>query len=131
MQCQGGEGNNCNSGDDVEISKCGGDSTPFVLRNRDGNEAQLQIAGTDLCLEMVGEKEYQFTRQRAIEVHGCSSSNDDQYFKADWSGSRFIIRTNHNDGCLSQDHHPKDHEEIFSENCDRAAESDTIYWIMR
>ena len=131
MQCQGRKGNDqCRSGDDIEISNCDNDSTGFELQNRDGSDAQLKIAGTDLCLEMVGEKTYIGKRRRAIEVHGCSSSNDDQYFEADWGNDRFAIETNNNDGCLSQDHHPRDHEEIFSEDCDRAADSNTLYWIM-
>lgn len=130
MQCQDRLGNSqCRSGDDVEISTCDDENTWFELVNRDGTEAQLRIAQTDLCLEMVGEKSYWGRRRNAIEVRDCSSSNENQYFSARWGDDRFEIRTP-NDGCMSQDHHPKDHEEIFSEDCDRADYQDTKDWFM-
>jgi len=77
---------------------------------------------------VVGEKIYEGNRWRAVEVRDCDLSEDDQFFTANWDDNRFRIETPNGDGCLSNDHHPKPREELFSESCSRADSADTLYW---
>jgi len=129
MSCQDRKGSaQCRSGDNIEITTCDDENTWFVFRNRDGRDSQLKIAGTELCMEMVGEKDYWGRKRKAIEVRECSTSDERQFFRAEWGDEKFSIKTANNDGCLSQDHHPREGEAIFSEDCDRADYQDTVYW---
>lgn len=128
MRCEKRKGNDCRSGDDIELDNCDGDNVKFVLRNRSGRKAQLQIAGKNLCLELRGEKTFFGVRRRIIEVRTCASSNDDQYFEASWDSSRFDIEAN--DGkCVTQHHHPRPGEDLLSEKCSRAENDETRYWV--
>lgn len=129
IQCEDRRGDKCESEDDIEITTCDDENTWFVLRNRDGNSAQLQIAEKDLCLGMYGEKKYFGNVRPKIETRECDPSDGRQFFSAGWNFERFEIITP-NGGCLSQDHHPKSGEELFAESCSRADGHDTNYWIM-
>jgi len=129
MRCEGRKGNSqCKSGDDIELDDCDDDNAKFVLKNRSGREAQIQIAGTNLCLELGGEKQFFGVRRRIIEAKTCESSEDDQYFKASWDSSRFDIETD-DGGCITQHHHPRKGEDLLSESCSRAESDDTRYWV--
>ena len=115
----------CDLFDTFTTQTCNDDSTWFVFHNlSDGGETQIQIADTDLCLELIG--------QRQIELHTCVSSSDRQKFVAgngSFGAEKFELKTVVNGGCLSQHHHPKPDEPIYRNDCSTAREANTSFWI--
>lgn len=120
MRC---DGSDCNSGDDINIHYCDDKSTWFVFDNMSSNgQTQVKIANTKLCLE--------WNDNYDMYVKTCDKSTDRQKFDAgqgSFSGKRFELRTS-DDGCLTQDHHPRDGELVFVEDCDTPRDDDTSYW---
>jgi hypothetical protein len=120
MRCVG---TTCNVNDKIHIHKCDDSSTYFVFRNRSGGTTQIQVAGQDLCLQLVSTN--------TIELRPCDDSKKHQKFRAglgSFSGHKFELQTIINEGCLTQPHHPKDGEEVSRWDCEIPREDTTNYW---
>ena len=110
----------------------GTDAAKFSLipgNNKDGLAGdQIKIANNNLCLSLEGS--------RLIRLERCNSSKKEQRFLFDTDGIGFEIaptRKSKSDGrvvdkCLTQHHHPRDGERIYSEICRLARISDTNLW---
>jgi hypothetical protein len=121
MECGGSD---CNVGDEIFIHECTEHSTWFVFANSVDTTAQIQIAATNLCLEWVDARD--------LRVRTCDASVRRQKFRskngAFRSNDKFEILTYRGEGCLTQQHHPKDGEKIFRSDCERARQYDTSLW---
>jgi hypothetical protein len=121
LQC---EGSACQNGDEVEIRTCDSDNTYWNFVPNGSGQVQFRIANTNLCL--------QHEDQRRIVVRNCDSSYSRQFFgpgNGAFGGSRFEIVTPATGGCVSQQHHPKSGENIFSMPCETARKYDTSFWV--
>lgn len=95
MQCTNGS---CDKGDRIKISKCDGGSTDFRFFNRDGETAQIQIAKTNLCLEV--EK-----NDRDLRIARCEDGKLGQKFSSgegSFGGDRFELQPMAIPGCMTQ-----------------------------
>jgi hypothetical protein len=121
MECGGSD---CNVGDEIFIHECTEHSTWFVFANSVDTTAQIQIAATNLCLEWVDARD--------LRARTCDASVRRQKFRskngAFRSNDKFEILTYRGEGCLTQQHHPKDGEKIFRSDCERARQYDTSLW---
>ena len=125
MQC---DGSRCGEGDKMRISECDGGNTEFRFINRVGQEAQIYIPDRDLCLESPPGKVQ-------MKVEECDNSKPSQRFWAgpegDFSGDRFELHPMSDNGmCVTQRHHPKASEVLYSELCDEARKDKTSLWNM-
>jgi len=113
----------CELDDSFTIDTCNDDSTWFLFRNLSNGETQLQIAESNLCMELIG--------QRQIQLRNCISSYSRQKFVAgngSFGGEKFELETIVNSGCLSQHHHPKPDELIYRNDCKTARDTLTSFW---
>jgi hypothetical protein len=118
MECGGGS---CDYDDKLYIKQCSATSTRFETLSNEGNGVQIQIRGTDLCLERTGGP---YVRTRT-----CDSSTWRQRWIRNLDSSRFEIHPVGEDwNCLTTDHQPKANEEVFVQDCWTAAESNSEYW---
>jgi hypothetical protein len=122
IQC---DGNGCSEGDNLYISTCDDNSDWFQFKNLTNGVTQVKAATTNLCMEWVGSRD--------VELHTCDASNERQKVTAgegSFYGGRFELDTYAQEGgCLSQDHHPKDGEQIYRFDCGYSRGSTTSYWI--
>jgi hypothetical protein len=91
---------------------------------------QIQVANSNLCLSLSGV--------RSIALEQCDSSKIEQRFTGFPSEKRPmelspVNNVTNNDGvvvetCLTQHHHPRIGERIFSEECKKARSSETSLW---
>jgi hypothetical protein len=84
---------------------------------------QIQVSNSNLCLSL--------TSVRAIELETCDASKIEQRFKGFRSGGggfELAPAKRNDDKCLTQHHHPREGERIFSEECRKARISDTNLW---
>jgi len=120
MKCDG----SCRVGKKLVIVNCNDNPTKMEFIYR-GQEAQIKVRGTDLCMEAN-------TGSNSISLKSCSSSNRNQLFVAyrgDFREQRFEIAPRNKLGwCLTQRHHPKNRETVLIETCESARYSDTSYW---
>jgi len=129
MECEG----NCREGNDVEIGHCGFESEDILWQHRnmdDNGETQLQIVGTNLCMDMVDDSGDAISA-RVVSLMECDDSRDAQRFRAqngDWDDYRFELETDGGD-CISQEHHPKKNEDLYEQSCSNARGDDTSYWV--
>ncbi|KAL7531757.1 hypothetical protein ACHAWF_003898 [Thalassiosira exigua] len=115
MRCR----NNCRSGDSVDVDWCGGSKTQrFVSQG----ETLRPAVDPSLCLTSTG---YQ-TNDRPLRVYRCDGGSD-QRFEGLQDKGRFEIR--HRGRCISQQHHPKEGERVYPEECRKTRDHDTTYWI--
>jgi hypothetical protein len=126
MQCKGGTTNDCEVDDTVIVSYCSYEhSTYFVYKNLKNNVAQLQVAAkSNLCLQLVGNND--------ILVKVCDGTNVRQKFKAlngTFGNGKFELGTVARDGCIAQQHHPKDGEILFRMDCALTRKHTTSYWV--
>lgn len=120
--CAQCEGTSCNEGDVLNIRACktGVAAQQFTWIPTKGG-GRLKVARKDLCLERIGTNEF--------ELRNCSSTlmqvlvGFNQY-------SPFEINPFGNVGkkCLTQDHHPKPYEVLFTGTCDAARRTNTSLW---
>jgi hypothetical protein len=116
----------CKAGDQLWIQTCspneGGNAIFSVVSGPHGE--QIKIHGTNLCMERVDI--------RLIQLNEC----DDQNIVRDvqlWDGFKqsgpFQLAPRNHDGvCMSQHHHPKPNELVYTEVCRIAHFWDTGYW---
>jgi hypothetical protein len=123
MECAGGS-SICEVNDSIIISHCSNEkSTWFLYKNLKDEVTQIQIATTNLCFEWVHNKD--------IFVKTCDGSNERQKFKAlngTFEGMKFELSTASEEGCLSQQHHPKDEELIYRMPCALTRKHTTSFW---
>ena len=122
MRC---EGNVCDRNDKIRVYTCDDTNTKFRFINQSGGETQIQIDGTNLCLEADAGFE-EWTR-----IQDCDDSKASQRFKpgeGDFNGDRFELVPVVMDGCLTQRHHPKSGEAIYTETCETARRDTTSFW---
>ena len=90
---------------------------------------QIQVANSNLCLSLVGS--------RVIKLETCNASKIEQRFTGFSSGGNAIeiapAKVSKKDGvvvekCLTQHHHPREGERIYSEVVKLARISDTNLW---
>jgi hypothetical protein len=120
MKCGG---SSCEVDDQIFIGYCGDDSTWFVYKNLLNNATQFNIATTNLCLEWVDPRD--------IRVRTCNATSVRQKFRAgngSFGGAKFELITAAREGCLTQQHHPRDGELIFRSNCTKARWYHTSFW---
>jgi len=120
MKCNG----RCQVDQSLLIVNCNDNPTQMQFIYR-GQEAQIKVRGTDLCMEAN-------TIWNSISLQSCSSSNRDQLFVAYRGGfdeRRFEISPRNKLGwCVVQHHHPKAYENIHLETCEAARSATTSYW---
>jgi hypothetical protein len=125
MECSGGNTDACEVDDSIIISNCSHDrSTWFVYKNLRNDISQIQVAVSNLCLQLVGNND--------IRVKVCDGTKQRQKFKAlngDFGGAKFELGTVERDGCISQHHHPKDGEIIFRMDCALTRKHTTSFWM--
>jgi len=119
LECE----NRCDWGEQIEVHQCDSrDNAYWRFLNMGGGKTQFQLSGTNLCMELVGN--------RMIELRNCVSSSSAQKFgpgEGSFSGSRFELITP-NDGCATMSHHPKSGEEIYRNSCTTARRNKTSFW---
>lgn len=109
----------------VYIQTCQDHATYFKFKelSSDFRTTMLQIATTNLCLELDGERE--------IKIRPCNVQRSQQYFS---SGDRFFtddyfeIQTVSRSGCLTQEHDPKPNERVYRQSCERPRRDHTNFW---
>lgn len=127
MQCQSF---GCAEGDRIRIYECSASNTEFQFINQNGDETQVQIANTNFCLQadpinVVGEENHYAV------VKQCDDSDINQRFKAgvgNFNGIRFEFQPVQLTGCLTQRHHPRSGEEIYTELCETTRADTTNFW---
>lgn len=128
MRC---DGDSCNQGDLIRIFECNDNNSEFQLINinQNGDEAQIAIAGSNLCLE-ADANDFNGELHNAI-VQDCDDSEINQKFNAgdgNFLADRFELQPVQLTGCLTNRHHPKAGEEIFTELCATARHENTTFW---
>jgi hypothetical protein len=118
-------GSGCQKDDDTHFQTCSANSTHFVFNAGSGGSVQIQVAGSDLCLELSSRVAYQ-----AITLQICDSGNADQYFtsgRGSFTSSTFELSAN-GGGCLSSTHLPKEGEYIYNQDCGQPRAVNANLW---
>lgn len=117
MECRG----TCKSGSSIQIDKCNSSTRQkFIAVSRTIRPA----SNPSLCLTITG---YGGTRN-PVRLRHCNRGSD-QDFREVQSRDAFELQSEANmDRCLSQHHHPKSHEAVFPEKCEKTRRFDTTYW---
>ena len=127
----------CSEGMNIAVADCDPNqrhdksaSFSFLTRHNDDLQGgQIQVHNTNLCLSLAGI--------RSIELDKCDASKIEQRFEGFHpnEGAMEIspVNVTMEDGevveqCITQHHHPRVGERIFSEKCSRARRSDTNLW---
>jgi hypothetical protein len=116
----------CKAGDQLWIQTCypnnGGNAIFSVVSGPHGE--QIKIHGTSLCMERVDI--------RLIQLNECDDQNtvrDVQLWDGFKQSGPFQLAPRNHDGvCMSQQHHPKANELVYTEVCRIAHFWDTGYW---
>jgi hypothetical protein len=120
MEC---DGTKCAVNDKIRIRTCNDSNTRFVFQNLNGKRTQIKVATEDLCFELVSP--------RSIQLHPCDAFNKNQMFqssKGSFSKDKFEIRSVVSKHCLTQEHHPKDGEEVGLWVCKIPRGDQTNFW---
>ncbi len=130
--------NYCSEGMNVAVTDCdpnhwGDKSASFSLRPHHGlfdlEGGQIQVHNSNLCLTLSGV--------RSITLEDCDASKMEQRFSGFQSEGGPMelspVNVTIQDGkkverCITQHHHPRAGERIFSEDCKFARRSDTALW---
>jgi len=123
MSC--GQDGECKENENMYLRKCNPktslDAIFKVIKQKKGH--QLQVVGTDLCLQKRG-------KSRQILLKPCRNTPLQRFFGFKFEEEKFELRPSRfADKCLSNHHHPKDGELVYSENCSLAHKADTGYWV--
>jgi hypothetical protein len=116
----------CHIGDQLWLQQCsdrtGGNAIFSLIGGPRGN--QINIHGTNLCMERV--------EIRLIHLQECDDKNtvrDAQLWDGFKPSGPFDLAPRNYDGvCISQHHHPKAGEVIYTEDCQIAHFWDTGNW---
>ena len=123
-------GDTCSSESFLWINECDEDNSlqSFLIQlGLDGysyeNQGLLKTANYDLCVEQV--------ETGTFRLLPCDEDNIDQKLVGFTEDRPFQLRPAHSSysqSCLTQDHHPKPHEELIAQPCDIAEDHHTSYW---
>ena len=121
MQCRG----SCGSGAKVQVDACDASARQKFIAVYDTLRPASNPA---LCLTVAGFG----SRDRPIRLRPCgrAGTSPDQNFEGLRAEGRFELQPESGGGryCLSQHHHPKEHEVVFPEDCNLTRKHDTTYW---
>jgi hypothetical protein len=122
MQCAG---STCDEDEKIHMQECDeDDNTWFVFENLGSNgETQIRVADQDLCIEVISERD--------VRVRTCDAWENKQYFYAgigSFGENRFELQSYEYGGCLTQQHHPKEGEEVKQYPCSLPREDFTNFW---
>lgn len=115
----------CKSGHNLQIRECGGVNTRFEFVG--SGTIQVKLASTSLCLTMVSREE--------LQLQNCDSNYNNQKFDAglgDFYSNRFELYSVPGDGCIANEHHPKEKEIVYNHNkCvgPRSSQVNTSFWV--
>lgn len=118
MKC---DGQGCGAGDYIYLHACSETSTWFEFENMSDGKTQIKVAKTKYCL--------QITELYNAIIEKCDALEPLQFFNAgdgSFLGEKFELMLG--DGCLTQDHHPKDSEQVFLQVCSEPRWSHTSFW---
>jgi len=95
---------------------------PFNLDKNHFEGDQIQVYNTNLCLQMVNG--------RSIYLLQCDASNKEQRFLGFQAGGQAMELSPLADTerCLTQDHHPRQGERVFAQECRVARYHETNLW---
>lgn len=121
MECRG----SCKSGSSLQVDKCDSKSLrqKFIAVGRTIRPA----SNPSLCATVGG---YNGVKS-PVKLRACKrgEGSDSQSFKEVRAEGKFELQPSSNSGrCLSQHHHPKEHEVVFPEECSKTRRFDTTYW---
>jgi hypothetical protein len=111
----------CNAMDLLYTYSCTGKSTWFQFANRTNQATNVQVAQTDLCIQIDSFNDARLMTCNATESLQRFSSGDGQF-----NTKKFELRMQ--DYCLAQDHHPKAAEQLFLQECYKTVYSRTNFW---
>lgn len=120
MQC---DGDSCGVGDKIFIHYCSDKSSWFLLKNLQNGSTQLQIAASNLCLQLLNNTD--------IFVEQCDSKAVSQKYVAgegSFNGAKFELITVSQGGCLRPPHH-NDGQLIVQDTCVKARSSNASFWM--
>jgi hypothetical protein len=118
-------GSSCLQGDDTHFMDCSDTSTHYNFNSGPNGGNQIQVAGSDLCLELSSTASY-----AAVTLQICDSGNANQYFTAgqgDFGTTTFELSAN-GGGCLSSTHLPKEGEYIYNQDCSQPRSVNANLW---
>lgn len=127
MQCRG----SCQNGSVVEVDVCKDYTVrqKFIAIGRTIRPA----SNPSLCVTVEGYN----GAHSPVKLRSCKRSSvggggggSDQSFMEVRSSGKFELQPQSNLGrCLSQHHHPKPHEVVYPETCEKTRRFDTTYWV--
>jgi hypothetical protein len=109
-------GSHCEKADDMHFVTCTKNSTHYKFNNATSGAIQIQVASSDLCVDLSSKKAY-----HAVTLQLCDPKNLDQYFtsgRGNFTTNIFELSGN-GGGCMSSTHLPKVGEYIYNQNCDQ------------
>ena len=129
MECAGGDG--CQAGDRFVITRCFEPEEQFENQKfhfvyQTGQETQIQIPGSSLCLEAPeGDAVHLF-----FTLLTCMEGKLEQQFgpgQGNFDADRFEL-TMFDGTCATHPHHPQELEQLWKEICSTAREHTTSFW---
>lgn len=123
LQCRG----TCQSSSKLEIDTC----RDYSIRQKflAVGKTIRPASNPSLCVTITGYG----GKSSPVELKSCqrsySASRTQQFNEVKASGKFELISNDRTGRCLSQHHHPKPHEVVFPEKCEKTRRFDTTYWI--
>jgi hypothetical protein len=111
----------CNEFDFLYTYTCTGKSTWFQFYNLTNHATNVRVAQTSLCIEIDVNND--------ARLLPCDTSEPRQRFSpgnGHFNTKRFQLRMQ--DWCLANDHHPKQGEQLFMQQCYKTVYSQTNFW---
>lgn len=130
MQCDA----SCDVDARLEVGPCDEKAAVWQLSDMGGGaarEAHLRMAGSDLCAAVtLGMTPKTGPADNVLTLQPCDPLDSLQRFRpknGDWEDARFEL-ISANGGCITNDHWPKNGEDLYSWNCGHARWPNTSYW---
>ena len=121
MKC----GGSCRSGDSLYVDGCSRSSSRqrFVAMGDTIRPARDH----SLCLTVTG-----YSEDKPLRLYTCRDSRvETQSFVGFQPTGKFELQPKGDaTRCVSQQHHPKDYERIYPEDCAKTRSHDTTYWVV-
>jgi len=116
----------CRPGAHIMVINCSWNPEKWRFLQYGNGEFQIKLHGDNLCLEMN-------LNTRKMYLEECAAENRNQFFVAPATnikkGDGFELSPVEKPNlCLSQDHHPKNYEEVFLQPCNVPRRADTSLW---
>ena len=121
MECRG----SCRSGSSIQVDKCNTSSNNIRQKFIAIAKTIRPASNPALCLTSTG---YSGTSD-PVKLRHCNRGLNQNFMEVR-SDEKFELQPEGGSGkyCLSQHHHPKDHEVVFPEECEKTRRFDTTYW---